>query len=81
MSRTASRLAADGRQSGGVTGDWVELGLATATAGNIDERHTAHKAQLGNMLEQIETAPTEEVAMEIMALRRGSRRAIRRRPC
>jgi flagellin-like hook-associated protein FlgL len=47
----------------------VELGLAKSTAGAVDERHTDHKAQLGNMLQDIEEAPTEEVAMEILALK------------
>lgn len=47
----------------------VELGLAKATSGTVAERHTAHKAQLQNMLQDIEEAPTEVVAMEILALK------------
>ena len=47
----------------------VELGLAKATTGTVAERHTAHKAQLNNMLQDIEEAPTEVVAMEILALK------------
>ena len=47
----------------------VELGLAKATTGTVAERHTAHKAQLSNMLQDIEEAPTEVVAMEILALK------------
>jgi flagellar hook-associated protein 3 FlgL len=47
----------------------VELGLAKATTGAVAERHTAHKAQLSNMLQDIEEAPTEVVAMEILALK------------
>lgn len=47
----------------------VELGLAKSTAGAVDERHTDHKAQLGNMLQSIEEAPSEQVAMEILALK------------
>jgi len=47
----------------------VELGLAKSTAGAVNDRHTDHKAQLGNMLQDIEMAPTEEVAMEILALK------------
>lgn len=47
----------------------VELGLAKSTAGAVDDRHTDHKAQLGNMLQDIEIAPTEQVAMEILALK------------
>ncbi|HEY9011842.1 MAG TPA: hypothetical protein VIN06_12570, partial [Devosia sp.] len=47
----------------------VELGLAKSTTGTVAERHTAHKAQLNNMLQDIEEAPTEVVAMEILALK------------
>lgn len=47
----------------------VELGLAKATSGAVAERHTAHKSQLNNMLQDIEEAPTEVVAMEILALK------------
>jgi flagellar hook-associated protein 3 FlgL len=47
----------------------VELGLAKTTAGAVGERHTAHKAQLGNMLDAIESIPSEEVAMEILAVK------------
>jgi flagellar hook-associated protein 3 FlgL len=47
----------------------VELGLAQSTAGTVSERHTAHKAQLSNMLQDIEEAPTEVVAMELLALK------------
>lgn len=70
MSRNASRLA-DTRdnQPGSLAAITVELGLAQSTTGAIAERHTAHSAQLGNMLEQIEAAPTETIAMEILALK------------
>jgi flagellin-like hook-associated protein FlgL len=70
MSRNASRLA-DTRdnQAGSLAAIAVELGLAQSTTGAIAERHTAHSAQLGNMLEQIEAAPTETIAMEILALK------------
>ncbi len=47
----------------------VELGLAKSTAGALEERHIDHKAQLGNMLQAIEEAPSEQVAMEILALK------------
>jgi len=47
----------------------VELGLAKSTAGAVEERHTDHKAQLSNMLQKIEEAPSEVVAMEILALK------------
>lgn len=70
MSRNASRLAdTKDNDPGSLAAISVELGLAQSTTGAIAERHTAHSAQLGNMLEQIETAPTETVAMEILALK------------
>jgi flagellin-like hook-associated protein FlgL len=47
----------------------VELGLAQATMGKIGERHTAQKAQLQDMLGDLEGASSEEVAMEILALK------------
>jgi flagellin-like hook-associated protein FlgL len=47
----------------------VELGLAATTMGNTKERQTAHKAQLENMLADIETISPEEVSMEILALK------------
>jgi flagellin-like hook-associated protein FlgL len=47
----------------------VELGLAKATSGNVSERHDGHKAQLNNMLQDIEEAPVEVVAMELLALK------------
>ncbi|HEV7278513.1 MAG TPA: hypothetical protein VGN80_19715 [Devosiaceae bacterium] len=47
----------------------VELGLAQATMGNIGERHTAQKAQLEDMLGDLEGVNSEEVAMEILALK------------
>lgn len=70
MSRNAARLAdTKDNQPGSLAAITVELGLAQSTAGAIAERHTAHSAQLGNMLEQIEAAPTETIAMEILALK------------
>ena len=70
ISRNASRLAdTKDNQPGSLAAITVELGLAQSTTGAIAERHTAHSAQLGNMLEQIEAAPTETVAMEILALK------------
>lgn len=47
----------------------VELGLAQATMQNIGERHKAQKAQLDNMLGDLEGVSSEEVAMEILALK------------
>lgn len=70
VSRNSTRLAdTQDNNSGSIAVISVELGLAKTTAGAIDERHTAHKAQLGNMLESIETAPGETVAMELLALK------------
>ena len=68
-SRNSERLTETGDNNGSIAVIAVELGLAKATAGAIEERHIDHKAQLGNMLRDIETAPTEEVAMEILALK------------
>ena len=76
----AATAAAIGIPSGTTTGNGamasksievisVELGLAKSTAGAVDERHTDHKAQLSNMLQDIEESPTEEVAMELLALK------------
>ncbi len=70
MSRNASRLAdTKDNNSGSLAAITVQLGLAQSTTGAVGERHTAHGAQLGNMLEQIEVAPTESIAMEILALK------------
>jgi len=70
ISRNAARLSrTKDNQPGSLAAISVELGLAKSSAGAIAERHTAHSAQLGNMLEQIEAAPTETVAMEILALK------------
>jgi flagellin-like hook-associated protein FlgL len=70
MSRQAERLAdTKDNNAGSLAAISVELGLALSTTGAVGERHTAHAAQLGNMLEQIEEAPTEEIAMELLALK------------
>jgi flagellin-like hook-associated protein FlgL len=68
VNRNTERLADHG-DVGSIEVISVELGLAKSTSGAVDERHTDHKAQLGNMLQDIETAPTEEVAMELLALK------------
>lgn len=82
-SRNTSRLAENSTSgSGSIEVIAVKLRLAKATAGAVGERHIEHKAQLGNMLESIEQAPTEEVAMGTpWRSRRGLRRATRPRPC
>jgi flagellar hook-associated protein FlgK len=46
----------------------VELGMARASASRIADSHTSYKAQLDNMLSDIETVSKEDVAMEILAL-------------
>ncbi len=46
----------------------LELGIAKATTGSAKERHTNYQVQLANMLAEIEEAPIEEVAMEILAI-------------
>jgi flagellin-like hook-associated protein FlgL len=69
VSRNTERLAETGDSNGSIAIISVELGLAKSTAGAIDERHTDHKAQLGNMVQDIEEAPTETVAMELLALK------------
>ncbi|WP_417309579.1 hypothetical protein [Devosia sp.] len=68
--RNISRLAeSQNNSAGSIEVIAVELGLAKTTAATIGERHTAHKAQLTNMLADIENADTEQVAMEILALK------------
>ena len=69
VARNTERLAETGDNNGSISVIAVELGLAKSTAGAVDERHTDHKAQLGNMLQDIEESPTEQVAMELLALK------------
>lgn len=70
MERNAARLAdTKDNNPGSLAAITVELGLAQSTTGAIAERHTMHTAQLSNMLQDIEVAPTEEIAMEILALK------------
>jgi len=69
ISRNTERLAETGDSNGSISIIAVELGLAKSTAGAINERHTDHKAQLGNMVQDLEEAPTEQVAMELLALK------------
>ncbi len=70
VSRNTARLAETAESaSGSIEVIAVELGLAQSTAGTIKERHTAHRAQLDNMLKDIENAPVEQVAMELLALK------------
>ena len=70
VTRNTERLAETAAStSGSIEVIAIELGLAQSTAGTIDDRHIAHRAQLDNMLKEIEGAPVEEVAMELLALK------------
>ncbi|WP_323013628.1 hypothetical protein [Devosia sp.] len=46
----------------------MEMGVALSTLNNAATRHTNYKAQLDNLLSDIETVNKEDVAMEILAL-------------
>lgn len=46
----------------------MELAVASITLQSATARHTAYKAQLDNLLSDIETVSKEDVAMEILAL-------------
>ncbi|WP_108462463.1 hypothetical protein [Devosia naphthalenivorans] len=46
----------------------MEIGLAQGTLQSATTRHTDYKAQLDNLLSDIETVSKEDVAMEILAL-------------
>ena len=68
--RQIERLsAAHTNQAGSIKVIAVELGMAKTTMANVGERHQSHKAQLETMLTDLESAPMEEVAMEILALK------------
>lgn len=69
-SRSSDRLFDSAHASNGsIQVIAVELGLAKATTGAMTDRHNTHGAQLTNMLDDIERAPIEQVAMEILALK------------
>jgi flagellar hook-associated protein 3 FlgL len=46
----------------------MELGVARSALENATKRHTDYKAQLENLLSDVETVNKEDVAMEILAL-------------
>lgn len=46
----------------------MELGVARAALKSAGDRHTNYKAQLDNLLSDVETVSKEDVAMEILAL-------------
>lgn len=47
----------------------LELGIARSTLGATSERHDNYNVQLDNMLADIEHAPIEEVAVQMLALK------------
>lgn len=53
-------------QTGSVELITLELGLARTSANSASERHTAHTAQLDTLIAEIEEAPIEEVAMQLL---------------
>jgi flagellin-like hook-associated protein FlgL len=46
----------------------MEIGVARAALQSATQRHTNYKAQLDNLLSDVETVDKESVAMEILAL-------------
>lgn len=54
---------------GSIEGITMELGLAANTLNTVKTRHTQYDAQLKTMLADIESAPVEEVAMQMLTLR------------
>lgn len=64
-----SRLSEDNNsKAGSIEVIMMELGLANSTMNTVKQRHTQYNAQLQTMLADIESAPPEEVAMQIMTL-------------
>lgn len=63
------RLAeANNSQAGSIEVIGLELGLASTTAGQAAERHTAYLGQIDTLLADIEQIPLEEVAMQLLSL-------------
>lgn len=68
-SRQQKSLAeASGGQGNSLEVISAQIGLASTTLNRTSERHTAHKSQLTGMLDNLEKAPIEEVAMQLLAL-------------
>ncbi len=68
-SKQLTRLAeSNNSKAGSIELISLELGIAKATSGNAKERHVNYQVQLANMLAEIEEAPIEEVAMELLSL-------------
>jgi flagellin-like hook-associated protein FlgL len=69
-SRQIDRLAeSNNNNAGAISSITVELGLARTTMNHVGEWQDTHSAQLQTMLAGIENIPSEEVAMEILALK------------
>ncbi|HWA20237.1 MAG TPA: hypothetical protein VG757_14710 [Devosia sp.] len=67
--RNIDRLAeSHNSESGSIEMIAVELGNTKAAADAVGKRHTAYAGQLEQMLSDIETAPKEDVAMQLLAL-------------
>lgn len=65
-----SRLSeANNAQAGSIEVIMMELGLAANTLNTVKARHTQYGSELKTMLSAIETAPVEEVAMQMLTLR------------
>jgi flagellar hook-associated protein 3 FlgL len=70
MARRQQLELSEGRNSerGSIELITMELGVARAALQAAGDRHTNYKAQLDNLLSDVETVSKEDVAMEIMAL-------------
>ena len=55
-------------ESGSIEVITMEIGVALNTLQNATKRHTDYKAQLTNILSDVETVSTEDIAMQILAL-------------
>ncbi|MCB9994186.1 MAG: hypothetical protein H6873_11085 [Hyphomicrobiaceae bacterium] len=67
--RQQARLAeSNNSQAGSIELITLDLGLARSSAASAGERHTAHSNQVDQMLSNIEEAPIEAVATELLSL-------------
>ncbi|MDB5612892.1 MAG: hypothetical protein JWQ22_545 [Devosia sp.] len=64
----AAMSEAHNSEAGSIEIMTMELGVARGTLDNSAKRHTDYKAQLDNLLSDVETVSKEDVAMEILAL-------------
>lgn len=70
MAKQRTDLAANaGAQAGSIDVLAVELGAARSSAGAAADRQDTYTAQLQTMLDEIEAAPIEEVAMKLLAVK------------